>query len=191
MADPAQRRMSVEEFFDWDGGGNIRHQLRDGVPVAMAPPAPAHAALVSNLVIELGGALRDRPNCSVQTEVGVRSATNSRSYHQVDIGVSCVPIAFDAREIAEPILLIEVLSPSTADDDRDVKLPDFRMLDSVQEIVLINSRRRICEVHRRTPDDRWIVDLLRRPDDRLRLTSVSLDVPLSTVYAHVPLEEAS
>jgi Uma2 family endonuclease len=191
MADAAQRRMSVEEFLAWEGGGDTRYQLRDGVAVAMAPPAPAHGALVANLVAQISNALRNRPSCVVQTEVGVRSPSNVRSFHQVDIGVSCVPLVFGAQEIAEPVLMIEVLSPSSADDDRDFKLPDYRMLASVQEIVLINSRRRICEVHRRGADDRWIVDLLRRPEDRLRLETVGLDVPLSTVYANVPLEEAS
>ena len=62
---------------------------------------------------------------------------------------------------------------------------------TVEDFLARDGGRRICEVHRRGADDRWIVDLLRRPEDRLRLDTVGLDVPLATVYANVPLEEAS
>jgi Uma2 family endonuclease len=189
MADAAQRRMSVEEFLAWPGEGDTRYQLRDGVPVAMAPPSPAHSILAGNLVGEIFPKLRHRPPCTVRSEAGIRSPSNVRSFHHADVVVSCTPVSLGQQETEGAILVIEVLSPSTADDDRRVKLPDYRMIPTVQEIVLIDSRFVYCEVHRRSGDDRWITDLLRRPEDRLRLETVALDIALSEVYANVPLEE--
>ena len=45
MAEPATRRMTLEEFLRWDDGTDTRYELIDGVPVAMAPPAVAHRIL--------------------------------------------------------------------------------------------------------------------------------------------------
>src|SRR4051812_27417434 len=91
MADPAQRRMTVEEFLVWDGEGDTRYQLRDGVPVAMAPPSSAHSILAGNLAGHVFVVLQKRPGCRVQSEAGLRSSRNSRSFHHVDLGVSCSP----------------------------------------------------------------------------------------------------
>jgi Uma2 family endonuclease len=189
MADAAQRRMSVEEFLAWQGEGDTRYQLREGVPVAMAPPSATHRVVAGNLMGLVFEKLRSRPPRTVQPEAGLSSISSRRSFHQADFAVTCSPVGPSGQEIADPIRIVEVLSPSTADDDRRIKLPDYRMIPSVQEIVLIDSRFRYCEVHRRSGDDRWITDLLRRAEDRLRLETVGLDVALSEVYANVPLEE--
>jgi Uma2 family endonuclease len=191
MADPAQRRMTVEEFLVWDGEGDTRYQLRDGVPVAMAPPSSAHSILAGNLAGHVFVVLQKRPGCRVQSEAGLRSSRNSRSFHHVDLGVSCSPATRGEHEILEPILLIEILSPSTAEDDRRFNLLDYQQIPSVHEIVLVESRFMHCEVYSRLQGDQWLVRLLQRPDDPLVLQSIGLDLPLSTIYANVPLEEAS
>ena len=58
MADLAQRRMEVEEFLDWSGEGETRYQLRDGIPVAMAPGSLHHGRLISHLNTAIAAALR-------------------------------------------------------------------------------------------------------------------------------------
>ncbi|MCP4686020.1 MAG: Uma2 family endonuclease, partial [bacterium] len=60
---------------------------------------------------------------------------------------------------------------------------------SIQEIVLVDQQQLYCEVHRRLPDGRWLTDLLRRPEARLRLESIGFDQPLSAIYANVSFEE--
>jgi Uma2 family endonuclease len=191
MADPAQRRMTVEEFLAWDGEGDTRYQLQDGVPVALAPPAEAHSIMAGTLAGLIHPLVSKRPPCTVRSEAGRPSPSSSRSFHQGDIVVTCSPAQRGRQETPEPLPIIEILSPSTLDDDRRFKLPDYRMLPSVQEVVMIDSRFCYCEVHRRGGSGRWVVDLMRRPDDQLRLETVGLDVPLSTIYANIPLEEAS
>lgn len=187
MAEAALKPMTVEEFLSWPGDGDTRYQLRDGRPVAMAPPGAAHRVLVGNLVADVGGGLRGRAPCTVQVEVGIRSPSNARSFHQADIAVTCEAVQAGDQDMERPLLIFEVLSPGTAGDDRRIKLLDYRMLPSVQEIVLVDSQVLYCEVHRRLDGDRWLTELLRDPDSRLQLTTVGLDVSLGDVYRNVPL----
>lgn len=71
---------------------------------------------------------------------------------------------------------------------RKVKLPDYRAIPSVREIVLIDQQQLYCEAHRRLDNGRWLVDLLRRPEARLQLESIGFDQPLSAIYDHVVFE---
>lgn len=190
MGEPAFRPMEVGEFLSWEGGGDTRYQLRDGVPVAMAPPSTAHGILCAHITAALVAALAKRPPCEAISEAGVLSPTRARTYHQADIAVTCAPQKSGESIVGAPLLVVEVLSPSTVDDDRRTKLPDYRAIESVQEVVLIDSRFVYCEVHRRQPDSRWVTDLLRDRDAVLRLDSVGLTASLDDLYRNVPLEAA-
>ncbi len=187
MPDTAPRRMTVEEFLGWDDGTDRRYELIDGVPVAMAPPRTAHRIIVANLALHLGIALQDRPPCNVQVQAGVASRLNARSWWEADLAVSCAPVDPGRIEILDPILIAEILSPSTEAHDRRRKLPEYRALPTVQEILLVAQDAHYCEVHRRLDAGRWLTDLVQGPDAVLRLDSVGLTLPLSALYANIPI----
>jgi Uma2 family endonuclease len=190
MADPAPRRMSLAEFYDWNPPGDTRYQLIEGTPVAMAPAGGPHQVMAGTVARKLGQALDRRPGCAVRIEAGIVPPWRRNTYYQADLAVSCRPVEQD-WETKDPILIVEILSPSTEDDDRKVKLPDYRRLPSVEEIVLIDPNRLHCEVYRRRADGGWLHDLLVDADARLRLESVGLDIPLLDVYVNLPALEAA
>jgi Uma2 family endonuclease len=187
MKSAAVEPLSLAEFLAWDGGDDRRYELVDGVPVAMAPPSPAHRILVVNVGRRIAEALDSRPPCTVHAEAGIAPADRPDTYHQADLAVTCRPPAPGDVLLSDPLLVVEVLSPSTEERDRKVKLPDYREIPSVAEVVLLDSQRMHCEVHRRLDARRWQVDLLRRPDAVLRLDSIGFRQPLAVLYANVPL----
>ena len=190
MADAALRRLTVAEFFDWCPNDEQPWQLFDGRPVAMTPPPSAHQIVVSNLIRRIAEALDTRPGCTVRAEAGVVPEGSDTSYYQADLAVTCRPHRpDDPRSIVDPILIVEVLSPSTQAVDRQRKVPDYRRIPSVEEILLIDPDRLYGEVHRRLGDDRWLVDLLRDEEDDLRIDSIGLSIPLGLVYANVALAD--
>jgi len=71
MAEPAAKRMTLDEFLSWDDGTDTRYELWGGVVTAMAPPMPLHGRLVSRLITALSNALRGRAPCDVYSEAGV------------------------------------------------------------------------------------------------------------------------
>ena len=83
---------------------------------------------------------------------------------------------------------MEILSPDTERHDRRIKLPIYRQLQTVQEILLINSDGIYAEVHRRA-GTQWITEILREPDAVLSLTSAGMEVRLSELYEGIEVAE--
>jgi Uma2 family endonuclease len=111
-------------------------------------------------------------------ESGVRLANRDDSFYQFDLAVTCAPAEAGRRYIAEPALIVEVLSPSTQLHDRGRKLDDYRHLPSVQENLLVASEQR--RVQHWCRGARWIEDLIGDAD--LRLASTANPIPLTAIY---------
>jgi Uma2 family endonuclease len=176
---PADRKMTLAEFLDWDDGTDTRYELIDGRVLAMAPPSPRHSALTAQLARIVGNALK--PPCRVFIEAGIVTPDRPDSYLQADLAVSCRPLEQQDRDVAEPVLVIEVESPGTARHDRGVKVDRYRELASVQEILLVASQERRVQLWRRQ-DGRWSVEDVIG-DATLRLESCALALPLVDLYA--------
>lgn len=190
MSTPALRAMSVDEFLDWECGDDLRYELRDGMVVAMAPTKPPHQILAARLARYLDQALDEKPSCSVRAEAAVVAIDRDGVVHTADLAVTCREHEASQRHTPDPVVIVEILSPSTESHDRRVKLPDYRLIPSVEEIVLIAQDQLYCEVHRRFDRDRWQTDLLRTGDAELKLASIDFAQPLSALYRKVAFETA-
>lgn len=181
--------MTVQEFLDWEDGTDTRYELIGGVLVAMAPPAPAHGRLSTNLIEAIGPQLRHRRPCAAYTEAGIVRPDRNDTCYVADIAVTCEPPGAEDRLIRDPVLIVEILSPSTGRSDLQNKSSDYRRIPSVQEILLIDSTSIFAEVLRRQ-GEQWISEIVRGPGATLSLRSVALSVPMSELYEGVPLPEA-
>ncbi len=190
MPERAVKPLNVDEFLDWDSGDDRRYELIDGVPVAMVSPTRAHRILSVNFARRLSEALDERPPCTVGAEEPIAIPGRNDRCHVADLAVTCRPHEPGQRLTPEPILVVEILAPSTESHDRRVKLPDYRAIDSIDSIILVDQEQCYCEVHRRLDQDRWLVDLLRNPEARLRLPGLGFEQPLSVLYANVSFPEA-
>src|SRR5471030_2847239 len=150
-------RMTLAEFFAWDPADtSVRSwQLIDGEPVAMAPATEAHGALQ----IEIGSLLRNHllasgGRCRVISEAGIVPRVRSdRNYRIPDLGVTCAPPSA-ALMVAEPILLIEILSPSH-EVETWANIWAYTTMPSVMEILIVSSTRVEAELLRRNVDGSW------------------------------------
>jgi Uma2 family endonuclease len=188
MSELASRAMTLEEFLRWDDGTDTHYELIGGFPVAMAPPAEVHRALAVRLASRIDTALSARRPCNAQIEAGITRPDRADTYFVADIAATCVPLAPGRQAIDEPFLIVEILSPSTERHDRRIKLPVYRQLQSVQEILLIDSDGIYAEVHRRA-GMQWITELLRGDLAVLTLASVGIDIPLAELYEGTGLVE--
>jgi Uma2 family endonuclease len=180
--------MTVDEFLRWEDGTDTRYELVGGFVVAMAPPAARHSRLTGRLGGAIDAALRSRPPCGVYTESGITRADRNDTCYIADLAVSCEPLRLDDRLIRDPILIVEILSPSTTAFDRQTKVPDYRRLASVQEILLVDSESVFAEILRRE-GDHWITEIVQGPAATLSLSSVPLTIPMAELYDGIPLPE--
>jgi Uma2 family endonuclease len=186
VSELAERRMSLDEFLRWDDGSDTRYELIDGFPLAMAPPAEAHRILAMRLGLRIDTALQSRRPCNVQIEAGVLRPDRADSYYVADLAVTCRPNELGRQAIVDPILIVEILSPSTERHDRRVKLPIYRQIESAQEILLIDADGHYAELHRRE-NDRWVTELVRGASAILSLASVVLRVSMAELYERVAI----
>ena len=188
MADVALKPMSLEEFLRWDDGTETHYELIGGFPVAMAPPAAAHRMLATRLNSRIDAELAGRRPCNAQSDAGILRHDRHDTYFEADIAATCAPHARHQQAMPEPFLVIEILSPSTERHDRRVKLPAYRLIPSVQEILFIDSDGMYAEVHRRA-GAQWIIEILRGPNARLTLTSVPVEIGFTELYDGIELPE--
>jgi Uma2 family endonuclease len=178
-------RMTVTEFLVWDSGDRSgrRWQLVDGEPVAMAPASENHGAIQAELAYLLTAYLRDRNRpCRVVTEPGIIPRLRANENWRIpDLGVTCAPPT-GGLEMAEPVLLAEILSPNNYAETR-ANLWAYTTLPSVRDILVVHSTRIEAEVLRRGPDGTWPEQpLVLRDDEMLELASLGFSAPLRALY---------
>jgi Uma2 family endonuclease len=186
MAEAALKGMTVDEFLHWEDGTDTRYELVNGSAVAMAPPEPPHGILFARLAGSIDAALRSRRPCVVQGEAGIARPDRDDTCYIADLAMTCEPPQPDDRLIREPVLIVEILSPSTAAFDRQGKVPDYRRIASVQEILLIDSESVFAEALRRD-GDHWITEIVQGPAATLTLGSVPVRITMAELYEGIPL----
>ena len=176
-------RMTVDPFLEWDDGTDTRHELIDGRVVAMNPPTAPRAALVASVSSALIS--RMPRHCRVYAGGGARNSADTWNFRVPDVAVSC---ARSLRNwIESPLLVCEILSPSTARLDVTTKLDFYRALPSVQEMLVIHTTKRHVTLWRRT-DAKWVVeDFIGSA--LVPLTATERPVPLDEVYAPLDFDD--
>lgn len=150
----------------------------------MAPPQAVHGALVMRLGARLAAAL-PRP-CAAVTEAGIKPAHRGDTYYQADLAVTCRPLERGQVYLADPVLIVEVLSPPTAATDRLSKLDDYRLIPALGDILFVASTQARVE-HWHRQGDVWVV-AVRGAGERLHLAAFDLSIDIDALYADLPIE---
>jgi Uma2 family endonuclease len=175
--------MSAAEFLAWNAPANQAWQLVDGEPQAMAPANRTHGAIQT----EVGALIRnhllasDSP-CSVVTTPGVvpriRSADNIRI---PDLAVTCAPYQAEEHTLSDPVLVIEILSPSNQAETW-TNVWAYTTIPSVREILVLRAATIGADLLRRDPDGNWPEQPITVQDGDLELASIGFRSPLSALY---------
>jgi Uma2 family endonuclease len=177
--------MTLEEFFRFEERSPIRHEFINGVVFAMTAPSLSHNRIINNLAFSLRSRLKRGP-CEIFTsevQLAIRPNTNEVVYCP-DVIVDCRPDTRDTHRVRDPKLLVEVLSPSTQIIDRREKLQNYRLIDSVEEYVIVAQDE--CRVVVYPREERWKPRVYAGLDAAVELRSIALTVPLTDLYFDVP-----
>jgi len=174
--------LTVDEFQDLEpppGMADWRWELVDGEPVAMAPLGLNHGAIQGMAASLLGLHLRThRPTCRVIITPGVIPQLRARFNERIpDLGISCGPFT-DGRSLIDPILLVEILSPSNETKTR-ANAWAYATIPSVEEVLILSSTAVRAEILRRDDDAPKIIV----GTEVLQLASIGYAGPLAEFYA--------
>jgi Uma2 family endonuclease len=179
--------LTPEEYLAAEREAETRSEYVDGVVYEMTGAQINHIRIVTNLIIELGLQLRDRPYDVLATEMKVRMP-DSRKFFYPDISVvSGEPQFHDDRKdiILNPVLLVEVLSKSTEAFDRGLKFQAYQQLPSLREYLLVAQDKPLVEQFVREADGKWTYTAAVGPEGSLALPSIECELQLGAVYHKV------
>jgi Uma2 family endonuclease len=150
MSSPARNEMDVDAYLVWADGRPGRWELRDGKPIMMAPERAAHALTKLSAQIALKeGIERAGLPCRVFPD-GMTVRIAARTAFEPDALVVCPPPTdLNTMEIPNPVIVVEVLSPSTAAVDHGRKLSGYFSLPSVEHYLILDPERRVVIHHKR------------------------------------------
>lgn len=177
--------MSADEFLAWDARQSVKHEFVAGEVFAMAGAGEAHVTAAGNVYAALRRHLKGSPCRTFITDMKLRVEATDAFYYP-DVMVTCA--AADAGEAMvkrEPLLLVEVLSPSTAAYDRGAKFAAYRQLPTLREYLLVDPDTRRCDLYRLGADGLWVLHPFE-PGQDLQLASVGLELPAATLWDEVP-----
>ena len=175
--------MTVDAFLVWEPDDPYRYELVDGVPVAMAPASNAHALLQSRLARLIGNHLAaTRPGCEVLSNPGVIPMVRPKINFRIpDLGVTCAPVVPAEKSLPEPVLLVEILSPSNQSDTM-VNVWTYTTIPSVREILIVHSTAIAADLLRRRPDGSWPDNAQSLTGGEMTLDSIAFATPLAALY---------
>lgn len=175
---------SEAEYLAFEETSPFRHEYVGGEAYAMSGGTQRHNRISGNTYISLSQALKSKPCQVFMNDVKLHVARD-RAYYYPDVMVTCaeqVSAANESQVVNDPVLVIEVLSPSTEGTDRREKLHAYRHLTSLQEYALISQDTQRVEIYRRHGDINWLY-ITFEPGDTVEFTSVGLNLPIADLYA--------
>lgn len=182
----AQTYLTPEEYLTWERKQSFKNEYHNGQIIAMSGASRAHNRITVDITVQLSNQLMDG-ECEVFAgDMRVRTSPTV-SYYYPDVIVVCGEPRFEDDTfdtLLNPILVVEVLSPSTAAYDRGEKFEYYKQLASLQEYILV-SQDRVRVEHYRRQGTQWTHNTFQYLEDILSLPSIECEVPLHAIYRRV------
>jgi Uma2 family endonuclease len=178
-----QSYVSLDEYFALERSSPDRHEYRNGEVSCMGGAQPEHNTIALNLASELRARLRGGPCRPFPSDQRVKVNAGG-PYLYPDVSVACEPrfVTINGlRTLVNPVLVAEVTSRSTAQDDRGPKFLQYQTIDTLTDYVLVDSTE-IAVLHYRKRADHWQPTLLEHSDEALTLERLGIAVPLAEIY---------
>ena len=182
-------RLSVEEYLAWEETNFEKHEYIDGEVRCMAGAKGRHNRIMSNTSTAIGRQLDDSDCYLLSSEMRVKAAESRYVYP--DLSAVCGEAQFareNEMELVNPILLVEVTSPSSMEIDHYEKKALYFELPSIQAYLIIDQHRVRAELCLRSLGG-WQTDTFESLDDIVPLDALDCQLPLSQVYRGVALDE--
>jgi Uma2 family endonuclease len=176
--------LTAEEYLELERAAEFRHEYYNGRMYLMPGGSHRHAFIIANLAGELHFALQKGPCTTAISDLRIRVA-ESGLYTYPDISVICGPPKLaDGRTdtVLNPVLIIEVLCPSTELLDRGFRTEQYKTIATLQEYALVSQTETRVEIYRRQDGGQWLLSEFAGLEAAARFDSVDASVPLAEIY---------
>jgi Uma2 family endonuclease len=184
--------ISPEEYLTQERLADFKSEYLDGFVYAMAGGSPQHNQLGVNITTELNIQLR-QSHCNVYSSDLKIGVSRHGPFFYPDASVVCGVLEFHDKYrdvVLNPVLIIEVLSKSTANFDQGEKFEAYRRIVTLQEYVLVAQKKPHIMRYTRQSHGGWSFYETYNIEDTVHLASIECDLALADVYAKVDFSQA-
>ncbi len=191
----AQTILSPEEYISFErkfvpDADTVRHEYVKGKIISMSGASRAHNLISFNIAAELHPQIIDREIEAYIGEMRVGSPTIASYFYPDIVVVSQEPTfeddVFDT--LLNPIVIVEILSPSTEAFDRGEKFSHYRQIESLQEYILVSQDKVNVERFLRRPDE-WGYTSFQDLNQKVPIVSIECELSLQRIYQGVTFPE--
>ena len=187
MADPAPKLLTVDAFFAWQERQDELYEFVDGrlAPRSMTGATRRHDRIVINAIRAFGMKLAGGPCHPSTADIAVR--TRPGRVRRPDLTIDCGPFEPSSLTAHSPVLVLEVLSPSTERTDTIVKVDEYKNLETLRHILIAEPDAAHVLHYWRTDTGPW-ADLDHIGfETTIDLPALACDLTLAELYEGVPL----
>lgn len=184
---PKPRRFTPEEYLEIERKSTFKSEYLNGQILAMAGGDPKHSAIANNIQAFLTMQLLDTTCQVFNSDLKIRT-TPSGLFAYPDVSIVCGELEFhdNTRDvITNLVVIVDVLSPSTASYDRIVKFDQYRQLPTLRDYLLVEQNVPVIHHFARHPDDAWMQTPVRGLDSEVHLTAFDAVLRLADVYRKI------
>lgn len=190
MVAPAIKYISPQEYLKLERESDTKHQYLDGEMIAMAPVSLAHIDIVANLLREIGSFLKGKPCRITPSDLRI-SIPSANSYTYPDATIICGKPEMEDEKFdtaKNPTVIFEVMSGSSKEYDSGNKFLYYQRIPSLQEYILIDSKKMSVAIYRRQTADLWKIETLEDATAVIYIRSIDYNLSFDDLYFEVDLK---
>ncbi|MGB7710180.1 MAG: Uma2 family endonuclease [Microcoleus sp.] len=185
-----QKFYTPDEYRQLEETAEFRNEYRDGEIVQMSGGTIHHSRIIRNLSRVLGNLLEEQPYELFHNDLRLWMPRYRRGTYPDVMVIEGKPVFNDGRndEILNPVLIVEVLSKSTKDFDREDKFRFYRSIPDFREYVLVNPSEFLVTQYIKTESNQWLFREYEGESATVSFASVGFKISMSEIYAKVVFE---
>ena len=181
----AQPVISREDYFALDNHSNEKHELYQGEIFAMSRGTFNHATIGANVVTELKIKLRGKGCQATNSDMRIETPTGLITYPDAAVFCDKPELSDNQCSLLNPVVIVEVLSPSTRRYDESGKFSLYRSISTFSDYLLIDSEKIFVQHFRKIEGNEWVLHDYFEIGDQLFLHSIQETLCLREIYENV------
>ncbi len=187
MTAALRKTMTRDAFFAWAEAQDVRYEFDGFQPVAMTGGDLGHSRVIRNVNFHLTSRLRGKRCESLGPDAGVATVGDTVRYP--DAVVTCAAFNDRDRVVPDPVVVVEVVSPTSVRVDRVVKLREYQAVPSIRRYVIIEPGAVAVTVFSRDHEDEAFRAAGLGEGETLELPEIGIELPVAALYEGVALDE--
>lgn len=184
-----KRKFSIEEYLEIENASTEKHEYYNGDIFAMTGAKLPHNEISGNLYSALHTRLRGKKCRPYNSDQRIHVQANTL-FTYPDISIVCdevITLNNDNWNILNPVVIIEVLSPSTKNYDRGEKFKLYRNIPTLKEYVLVDSESIHIEVFRLNETRHWELEEYNSTNEEVCFKTLSEKIAVTEIYDGVKM----